>query len=121
MLSKAVTRPSAEMEGVALRPLDGAPVKLRLVRVVTPDSRSRTKMSWALLKSAGTRSDDSLENATHRPFPEIVELLKPLSTPSAACAPAELTLARVVVPACRSRTKTSQLRLLSPGTRLLAL
>jgi hypothetical protein len=53
---------------------------------------------------------------TKRPFAEIEgSWLAPF-----ACAPPVATLARIVVPSCRSRTKTSESRFVSPGTRFVA-
>src|SRR5262249_43927384 len=69
-----------------------------------------------LLVSFGTRLDAAEKNATRGPSP----LMAGSVLASFACAPALLTLTRSVVPVCRSRTNTSVVPLVSPGTRLLA-
>jgi hypothetical protein len=57
-------------------------------------------------------------NATKRPSAEMAgEPLKPAR--GMVCAPADDTDTRVVAVVCRSCTKTSCLKLVSPGTRLV--
>ncbi len=74
------------------------------------------KTSALPLASPGTRLAATLAKLTTVPSWLIA------GSPEApmACTPDELTLTRVVVPAWRSRRKTSEVPLVSPGTRLLA-
>nr|BFE73522.1 hypothetical protein GCM10020092_068230 [Actinoplanes digitatis] len=54
-------------------------------------------------------------NATNLPSAEI----DGLSLALLPCVPAEARLTRSVLPVCRSRTKMSEVRLVSPGTSVL--
>jgi hypothetical protein len=86
------------------------------MRSVVFSTRSRRKMSRWLFVSPVTRLVAELVKATKRPSAESWgEPLMPL-----ACTPAVLRLMRSVAPVARSCTKTSQVRFVSPGTRLSA-
>ena len=93
------------------------PSESTLTRTVVPACKSRTNTSLFKFVSSGTRLLARLSNATQRPPAEIEGQLPPLSAGS----PSELTLARSVIPACRSRTNTSANTLGSTPARLLAL
>jgi hypothetical protein len=74
-------------------------------------------MSGSSFVSPGARSRELLEKTTKRPSAEIeAKALKELLV-----VPFVLTLAHVVVPVQRSRTKTSSVLFESPGTRFEAL
>ena len=82
-----------------------------LTRSVVPACRSRTKMSYVPLVSPGTKLVANEAKATKRP-PAESEGVKLLPLPWAPPGP---TLTRLVVPACRSRTKMSTLRWCRPA------
>src|SRR5512144_1900013 len=74
-----------------------------LIRVVELLRRSRSNTSCAPFVSPGTRLLASERNATRLPSP----LMEPRYVSWFASSPADDTLARMVVPATQSRTKTS--------------
>jgi len=87
-----------------------------LASLVVARVRSRTKTSGFPFASPGTRLLDQEVNATKRPSAEIAG--DPLSPPP--CTHGVPKLARVVVPAPRSRTNTSSAPFVSPVTRFVA-
>src|SRR5512138_3674940 len=99
----ATNLPFPEREGEEDAPFPWLPELFFETRVVVPACRSRTKISFAAFVSPVTRLVDGESNATYLPFDEIAGS----NDVSAACFSAELTETRVVVPACRSRTKIS--------------
>ena len=116
MLSNATSRPSADIEALLLLPLAWAPDASTLARVVVLPTRFRTKTSMTPFVSPATRFVEALSNATALPSRAMDGFaLLPLPW-----IPPVVTLARVVVFVCRSRTKTSDVPLVSPATRLLA-
>jgi hypothetical protein len=70
-------------------------------------------MSTAPFESPATSSLELLRKATQRPSDEIEQSTQYPAT----CAPAELTLTLVVVPATMSRAYTSKVPFVSPATR----
>jgi len=97
---KTTCLPSAEISARSLRPVAEVPSVARLISVVVPVTRSRTKTSALPLSSPETRLLAIEWNATRLPSAEIdghmlVELPEP---------PVVLTLTSSVVPALRSRT-----------------
>ncbi len=109
----AMNRPSALIEGEKAPKFASAPSFVTLTRLVMPVVMSRTKTSWSLLVSLRTRFVHVDANATKRPSDEMAgdELAPPKH-----CEPPLVTLARVVWPAVRSRTKMSKLPFVSSGT-----
>src|SRR2546430_14848954 len=99
-----------------LSPSPCAPWESPLPRLVLQVLRSRTKTSLTVFVSPPTRLFATELNATKRPLAEI-DGTKLAPFP---CAPWELTLTRLVLPALRSRTKTSLTPFVSPPTRLPA-
>src|ERR1035437_2886850 len=93
---------------------------LELAQVVVPMSRSRTYTSPVEVPgTAETRFVAKLKNATYRPSGVMTGVaMVELELPEASNAP---TLTRQFVPAIKSRTKTSGMPLVSPGTRFDAL
>jgi hypothetical protein len=112
------TKPPSPLSAAVPRLLASpwVPSAATLIRVVSPVTRSWTKMSVLPLVSPGTRlvADDA--KATKRPSPLTAG---PVLLPF-ACLPLLLTLTRWVLPLARSRTTTSTAPLLSPPTRLVA-
>ena len=100
-LTKATYRPSGVMAASREGPLPGEPFVLTLTRVVTLLIISRTKTSPVPLVSPPTRSDAALSKAMNWP---LVEMALGKESPLPPPVPAELTLTKKVVPACRSRT-----------------
>ena len=122
---KATYRPSSLMEGPWwMLAAAGLPSPWTLIIWVVPATRSRTNTSTKPLVSPATRLDASLEKATYRPSGVMsgARLPPPATVASQPVAwpPLLFTLTRSVVPACRSRTKTSLQPLVSPDTRLVA-
>jgi hypothetical protein len=113
----ATESPSPEIAWISAPEGGCAPPTPTPARVVVPLGRSRTNTSSAPLVSPATRLLAVLWKTTRRPSPEI----RPGPLASLPWFPADPRLTRVVVPACRSRTKTSMRPLVSPGTRLDAL
>ena len=115
---KATNRPSALMSPSSLLPAGSAPPVVRrftLTRWVVPATRSCTKMSSSQqMPSSGARPWAAVWNTTYRPS----ALMDGFTLARSACSPALPTLTRCVVPATRSRTKTSVVPLVSPATRL---
>ncbi len=105
---KATARPSAESAEVDTERSPTAPARpvARFARAVVAASRSRTKRSLWGEGSAAERLSAVEPNATTRPSAEI-EAANELPSPPAPPADADWRLTRVVVWACRSRTKTS--------------
>jgi hypothetical protein len=114
--TKVTKRPSALSAGAELLPFPSAPPVATLTRVVARLCRSWTKTSLALFASPGTRFDASEWNATMRPS----RLTAGAKLWPFACVPPLSTLTRTVVPAWRSRAKTSLALLVSPATRFVA-
>src|SRR5258705_12456452 len=113
-------RPSGDIEGTLLKSFPWTPAELTLIWVVAPVCMSWTKTSEVPFTSPVTRLPASLANTTMRPSDEIAGEGAVPESPF-PWAPAELTLAIVVVPVTRSRTKTSYRPFVSPATRFVAL
>src|SRR3712207_3026708 len=92
-----------------------------LIRVVSPVSRSCAYASRQPFVSPGAKLDAADVNVMYRPLSlmegPIIEGLPGLPLQPLPCAPSLRRLALSVVPACRSRTKTSTSPLESPSTR----
>jgi hypothetical protein len=116
-LSNTTVLPSAEIAGWRESALPATPAWVWLTRVVWPVARSCTKTWKTLAGPPGASSAEVLMNATNRPSAEM-DGNSALPVPSA---PVDDTLARVVAPVTRSRTKTSGRKLVSPPTRFDAL
>src|SRR4051812_25846339 len=99
-------------------PLAWTPPAPTLIRVVVAPDRLRWKMSSAALVSPATRLVADEANVTTLPSSLIGWRSEPDSPPP--WAPPWARLARRVVPAVRSRRKTSPLALVSPATRAVA-
>ncbi len=113
---KATYRPSPLMWTEPKLPKFASPPDAStLTRVVVPVTTSRTNVSDTSFASPGTRSEATDVNATYRPSSETEFSVIPL--PPFASPPKMSTLTRVVVPATRSRRKTSDVPFASPGTR----
>jgi hypothetical protein len=116
VLANATWRPSEETLGFWLIPLACVPAPRTLTRSVVAVVRSRRNTSQKPFVSPAARFDAWLSNATQRPSAEIDGL--PL--PAFAWPPPVSTLARSVVPATRSRTKTSAASFVSEEIRVEA-
>src|SRR5687768_4138827 len=83
---------------------------------------SRTNTLRVKFESPDTRSTDALSNAIHRPFAVITGFEAPRVGPRVGTGPGPLTgtLTNSVVPERRSRRKTSEMPLVSLGTRFPA-
>src|SRR6478736_3788108 len=113
---KATTLPSAEIDGSMLSLFAPTPFGFWLTRIVFPVDIVCTKTSVWPSVSFGTRSVASERKAITLPSAEIDGVkLEPF-----AWVPSEATLTSRVVPVRRSRTKMSELSLVSFGTRLPA-
>src|SRR5829696_7579311 len=110
---KATKRPSELIDKRPLKPSAWASELLTLTRSVVPPCRSRTKISGALLVSFSTRFEAIDPKATKRPS----KLIEGWSLQLSAWASELLTLTRSVAPVRRSRTKTSEVLLVSFATR----
>src|SRR5690606_34468890 len=108
-----MNRPVADNEAPVDEPLGSAPFAAMDTRTVEPVWRSWRKTSVAAFESLGTRLVESDWKATNRPSAEIAGLDEG-RFPSV---PLESTETRVVTPVWRSWTNTSQVPLVSPGTR----
>ena len=115
-LRKATVLPSAEIEGRVLSLFPCSPAEVTLTRRVCPLARSCTKTSEARLVSPGTSVVARLSKATSRPSAESAGYMQDWS----GSLPPTPRLARTVVPAWRSCTKTSTTVLVIPGTRFRA-
>jgi hypothetical protein len=111
----ATAAPSGLIAGSKLSPDACDPAAPTLIRSIDPVWRSRTNTSMNPFVSPTTRLVASDEKATSPSAPTTGSQLPPSpSEPSVA------TLTRSVVPAWRSRTKTSKVALVSPATRFVA-
>ena len=121
LVTKATFCPSPLMLGDLPTPPPVFPGAGSDSSVVVPDCRSRTKTSgWPLsLSGVETRSEAWLVKAMKRPSSLITGGSMPTSSLPLPV-PAAFTVTSCVVPACRSRTKMSDLPLLSLATRSLA-
>ncbi len=113
-LSKAILVPSGERTGLTDCPLPWMPSALVEARVVTPVTRSLTKMSSVPLVSPATRLVALAKNASFVPSPENES--GPPESPLPRT-PAVLVETRVTAPELRSLIKTSNMPLTSPDTR----
>jgi len=109
-------RPWAEIAGSSLAPLPSVPAVATDTRLVTLSTHSRTNTSGLPLVSVATRLVAREVNATYRLSAEIAGL----ELYQSASAPERPTDTRIVSPASRSRTKTSDVRFVSPTTRFEA-
>ena len=107
--------PLIHMPWCWVSPFPWPPSLARLTRIVRASWRSRTKPSMRPFVSPGTRSEAEESNVTNRP--SALSETSPIEAPFAA-PPVADALTSSVVPAHRSRTKTSSSPLVSPGTRL---
>ena len=116
--ANATWRPSPEIRDHDELPLPPAPTNplARLTSRVVSPTVSRTNTSWSDSASpSGSKFDASDSKATWRPSSE---MLGAREGPSPLTLSARLT--SLVVPACRSRTKTSSVASPSAGSRFVA-
>src|SRR4051794_24664629 len=110
----ATSFPLAEIDGSMLSRFAPSPLGFWLTRIVSPVDTVWTNTSVWPSASLGTRLVASERNAITLPSAEIDGVkLGPL-----ACVPSDATLMSRVVPACRSRTKMSELAFGSFGPGL---
>ncbi len=101
----------------------GSATTSRLTQDVVPSSRLRTNTSmhgpaaWLQFVQVSWSEDDRFVASDWNTTEPQSPLNEGFVLSASACASADVTLTRSVVPAARSRTKTSTLLLVSPGTR----